>query len=721
MALDLSARLRPFALPALLIALAGCASGGASTSAPAAAPPAATADAKAPPKAAAPKPGSYAVIAGKQAPIPAIPMGDRATIARIIDEGTRRNKVMDHLTHLTTEIGPRLTGSSNAEAANHWTAEQFRAWGLSNVELHQWGTIAVRFDRGPSTGRVVAKRGDEWRTTRELEFTTLAWAAGTNGPVRGQVIKMPETDDEFTTVESKLKGAWILIKANNPSGRRGVGGFAGGMSARQSFFADMRKKLADGEVPKPAPAPAPAKVAAFPDDGVSGHYEGTASGGPIPEGGTAFTLDVRLGDKADGKIAATGSFGYPGWHTGPFKNASFNPDSKELTFTWESPAQTADYTLTLDAGKVSGTRPIPDQKPIVITGEKKDAPAPADEPPSEPAGPTIEERVFLAGPAGYISASADDRVRTSSIRGWRELKMNALPQDVEVQVRQVDYDYINSRLADGVEVFTEFNLPHTFTPGPIPVYNTIAEIPGTEKPNEVVIISAHLDSWNGPGSQGTTDNGTGSSVTLETARILMAAKAKPKRTIRFILWTGEEQGLLGSREYVRMLKEKDQLKNISACFVDDGGTNYQGGLQGIDSQVDFLAAATAPVNGVFYSPTDGKWLDVNIRAGRRMGGGMAGGSSDHASFLAQGVPGFFWDEVGRADYGYGWHTQHDKLNLAIPEYLIQSATCSAVTAYNLACAPTLLPREPLNKQPEADKPADNSPATPARPRRPDTE
>ncbi|MFN0131410.1 MAG: M28 family metallopeptidase [Phycisphaerales bacterium] len=715
---DPRALLRHVALSALLITLAGCASSGPSQ--PAASsppPPAAVANAPATTKAPVVKPGSYSVIEGKQAPIPPVQMGDRATIQRIIDEGSRRNKVMDHLTHLATQIGPRLTGSSNVDAANRWTADQFKAWGLTNVELHQWGTIPVRFDRGPSTGKIVAKRGDEWRSVRDLEFTTLAWAAGTNGATRGQVVKMPETEEEFAAVESKLKGAWVLIKATAPGGRRGVGGFAGGMTARQTFFSDMRKKMAGEKVAEPAPAePKPAPAAAIPADGISGRYEGTATGGPIPGDGTPFTLDVRLGEKSGDKQVATGSFGYPGWHTGPFKNGTFNPETKEVTFTWESPAQTADYTLKLDGGKVTGTRPVPDQKPLVLTGERKDQPAEAEA--EEPKGPSIEERVFMAGPAGYLSASNDDRVRTSSIRGWRELTMEKIPKDVEIQVRQADYDHMNSRLADGSEIFAEFDLPHTFTAGPIPVYNTIAEIRGTEKPDEVVIVSAHLDSWNGPGSQGTTDNGTGSSVTLEAARILMAAKAKPKRTIRFILWTGEEQGLLGSREYVKMLKEKDLLKNISACFVDDGGTNYEGGLQGIDSQVEFLAAATAPVNGVFYSPTDGKWLDVNIRAGRRMGGGMAGGSSDHASFLAAGVPGFFWDEVGRADYGYGWHTQNDKLNLAIPEYLMQSSTCAAVTAYNLACAPSLLPREPL-KKPEAETKPEEKPAPPAQPR-PDT-
>jgi carboxypeptidase Q len=204
-----------------------------------------------------------------------------------------------------------------------------------------------------------------------------------------------------------------------------------------------------------------------------------------------------------------------------------------------------------------------------------------------------------------------------------------------------------------------------------------------------VIVSGHLDSWNGPGSTGTIDNGTGSSVTLEAARILMAAGAKPKRTIRFILWTGEEQGLLGSKSYVE--RNGDQLDKISCVLVDDGGTNYEGGLGGTDAMLPMLANATAPINNVFYSETDGRYLNVNLHStGERLSGG---GGSDHASFNAVGVPGFFWDEVGRADYGYGWHTQYDRLDQAIPEYLMQSSTCAAVTAYNLACAPSLLPRE----------------------------
>ncbi|MFI4898359.1 MAG: M28 family metallopeptidase, partial [Phycisphaerales bacterium JB059] len=307
-------------------------------------------------------------------------------------------------------------------------------------------------------------------------------------------------------------------------------------------------------------------------------------------------------------------------------------------------------------------------------------------------------------PAGFISTSMDERVWTTSANGWRERPAGEYPIDVEVNIRQSDYDFINSRVADGAEVFAEFDLPHTISDGPVPCYNVVAEITGVEKPDEVVIVSAHLDSWDGPGSQGAIDNGTGVSVVMEAARILAKAGARPKRTIRFILWTGEEQGLLGSRGYVASLSQ-EELDKISAVFVDDGGTNYEGGLPAADYMVDYLAAATAPINGRVFSDTayeaaladddpsndfHAGFMDVNIRpTGRRID---THSGSDHAPFNAVGVPGFFWDETGRANYRYAWHTQRDRVDQAIGEYLTQSSTNMAVVAYNLAMAPELLPR-----------------------------
>ena len=508
------------------------------------------------------RPG-MAVMDGKAVAAPAIPMGNPRTVARVIVEGKNGSQVMAHLTWLT-ENGPRLTGSARTDAANRWALERFESWGLSG-ELYQWGTVQVRFDRGPSTARILNKTEKKneagevevtWKPGREMQFTTLAWSAGTDGPVAGPVVREPANEEEYTKLrdEGKLKGAWILLKPMSVTGRQGVRGPGAQAGSRWTSRKEARDKV--------------------------------ASGGSVAE--------------------------------------------------------------------------LP-----------------------------IDDRLIFDGIAGFISTPKDerDRVWTTAIPKWRDKSMGDMIPDVEIIVRLADYDYINSRLTDGDEFKVEIDAKNVLTAGPFPVYNTIAEIRGTEKPDEVVIVSAHLDSWDGPGSRGATDNGTGSAVTLEAARLLAAAGARPKRTIRFILWTGEEQGLLGSHEYVAALG--DNLANISAVFVDDGGTNYEGGVQCVADQAAMLAAATAPVNFVFVDSESGKSLVCNVRTVERF---PRGGGSDHASFTAKGVPGFFWDEVGRADYGFGWHTQHDTIALAVPEYLQQSATNAAVTAYNLANAPTLLPR-----------------------------
>lgn len=627
------------------------------------------------------EPGSYSMVDGKKEAIPAIKMGDSATISRIIDEGTNRNQVESHLEYISTKIGPRLTGSTNVDTANKWCRDQFEKWGLTipafasakgqsggdhNLRgLFQWNEVSARFDRGPSTGRLVARRNpaddqSEYRSIRDLEFTTPAWTAGTKGPVRGRVLKMPETDAEFEAMKDSIKGSWILVKP--ASGRRGI---VATSSARIQMFAGIRKRWAAGGQGDEPQA----------DKDIT-KYEGTMIGGPMTDA-TPFYLDVKLIDPK----AVTGTVSIGGFRTTEIRDATYDADSHQLKFRTEGRAN-RDYVLTLDGETLKGETKLPDNGGTIQYTAKKVVE-------DTRKGPSMDEKVLALAPAGWISSSTNELVITGGMPGWDKLDVDTVTSDVVITVRQSDYECMNSRLADGQTVEAEFDLKHTFTKGPIPVYDTIAEIKGTEKPDEVIIVSGHLDSWNGPGSQGTTDNGTGSAVTLEAARILMAAKAKPKRTIRFILWTGEEQGLLGSAAYVRWLKESGKLDNVSAVLVDDGGTNYEGGLSCISSMVPYLAAATAPVNGRFYSETDEKFLDVNIRP-QKVFTQISG--SDHASFVREKIPGFFWDEVGRADYNHTHHTQHDHLAAAIPEYLRQSSTCAAVTAYNLACAPDKLPR-----------------------------
>lgn len=467
----------------------------------------------------------------------AIPMGDSATIDRIVDEGKNHSQVMKHLRTLTSKIGPRLTGSPELGRAEQWTMSEFRRMGLKNVHLEKWGEVPVGFSRGKlQVARMISPFASE------MVFTTPAWTNGTKGIVRGKVVKLPKSVEEVEAQKEQLKGAWVLLPAAPP------------------------------RPPRPAGAGSP--------------------GGAPGAGG-------------------------------------------------------------------SGSAPVAPQNPtadITAAAEK-------------------------LGIAGFIGGSRNELVLTGGT--WRGKTFEEHPGAPRITVRKSDYDRLVRNVDFGRDVQVEIGAENNWVKGPMIQSNVVAEIPGTEKPDEVIIVSGHLDSWNGPGSTGALDNGTGISTALEAARILMKTGAKPKRTIRFILWTGEEQGLFGSTEYVK--QHEAELPKISAVLVDDGGTNYQGGYDCIESQKEWLETAMAPTQRAFPE------LPMKLNVLPRM---PRGGGSDHAPFNRAGVPGFFTEETGRSDYNFVHHTQHDKLEMAIPEYLVQSATNHAVVAYNLACAPGLLPREP---------------------------
>lgn len=640
------------------------------------------------------RPDAFAVVNGEQVAPPAIRMGNPATVRKVLDLSRRDSRVMEHLTEICGTFGPRLTGSTACEDAGHWATRQFIAWGLDNARMEPWGEFNLRFDRLGSTGELVrpaAQRGsrpgrgrpaespadapsptdtptDPWEVERTLEFTTLSWTVGTEGPVVAPVVKFPESMTEFEQHADRYRGAWVLFPAVYAD-RRGVRGV--GFSIRQR--SDLRRSIRLGEY-DPFADPEPESWT-----------------GVVNVEGTDLDLVFTPLRDNDDKITG-GSVEIPGVAEAPIADVAH--DDNSLRFVWLNPDGHRAVELTIDGTKMTG---LASGEHAVSLEQKNGRDTRARTRDQD----RLLAAVLNADPVGFLSPSLDERVWTTRGTQWSDSTPEDLPRDIEISIRRSDYDAINSRLADGQEVHARFHLNHRLVRGPVPVYNTIAEIVGTEFPDEVVIASAHLDSWDGPGSQGTVDNGTGAAVVMEAARLLALAGARPKRTIRFILWTGEEQGLLGSRAYVEKLSEAERAR-ISAVFVDDGGTNYQGGVPAADFMVPYLAAATAPVNAVFFSETDDAFMNVNIRpTGERI---QTHGGSDHASFNAVGIPGFYWDEVGRADYGYGWHTQNDRLDLAIEEYLVQSAACMAITVYNLASAPSLLPRTPGANAPQQSLP-----------------
>lgn len=231
-------------------------------------------------------------------------------------------------------------------------------------------------------------------------------------------------------------------------------------------------------------------------------------------------------------------------------------------------------------------------------------------------------------------------------------------------------------LGSGERVTVEANIMNSFTADSVTVFNTVAEIRGTERPDEVVLLGAHLDSWDL--GTGTTDNGTGSIAVLEAARILRASGVKPRRTIRFVLFSGEEEGLFGSKMYAKA--HVAELPKYQAVLVLDNGTGRVTGmaLQGRNELHDLWRDLFAPASAL--GP-------LHVRAGNK-------GGTDHLSFLPYGVPGFNYDQESRG-YDHTHHSQIDTFDHAVLPDLRQAATVMAVTAYELAQLGELLPRSPV--------------------------
>ena len=242
-----------------------------------------------------------------------------------------------------------------------------------------------------------------------------------------------------------------------------------------------------------------------------------------------------------------------------------------------------------------------------------------------------------------------------------------------------DYLYLWRLLDGGTLVQAEVNLGGALSGAPVTVYNTVAEITGTEKPDEVVMIGGHLDSWDL--GTGATDNGTGSMAVLEAARALQKSGLKTKRTIRFVLFTGEEQGLNGSREYVKM--HKDEMSKISGVLIHDSGTGkvLTVGLMGNYNARESMDRVLFPLSELAGI------MEPTLRSE---------GGSDHVPFDEAGVPGF-WCVQEPADYDKTHHSQADTLDRVRWDDLTEGAEVLAVFAYNTAQLPELLPRKPVKK------------------------
>jgi len=235
-----------------------------------------------------------------------------------------------------------------------------------------------------------------------------------------------------------------------------------------------------------------------------------------------------------------------------------------------------------------------------------------------------------------------------------------------------DYDLLY-RLLQAGPVTMRANLPETFSEKPVPASITVAEIKGSEHPDERVIVGGHLDSWDL--GQGALDNGTGAMATLEAARTLKALAWKPKRTITFILFTGEEQGGIGADTFLK--NHAAEIPKMDAMLVHDTGTGkvFSISLDNLWETAALMQEIYQPLQAVFdLQPLSMRYF----------------GASDHVPFLNKGVPAYFCIQLP-ARYGEAHHSQTDTFDKVIPDQINEGAAFLAAWAWNVSEMPETLP------------------------------
>jgi len=216
--------------------------------------------------------------------------------------------------------------------------------------------------------------------------------------------------------------------------------------------------------------------------------------------------------------------------------------------------------------------------------------------------------------------------------------------------------------------------------GEVPVYNTMAEIRGREKPNEYVMLSAHFDSWDA--ASGATDNGTGTVVMMEAMRILKKVYPNPKRTILVGHWNGEEQGLNGSRAWAA--DNPRIVQGLQALFNQDNGTGRVSSL----SMMGFTNA------GSYF----GRWLaqvpaEITQHIAFSAPGMPSSGGSDHSAFICHGAPGFSLSSLSWDYSTYTWHTNRDTYDKISFDDVRNNAILTAMLVYLASEEPGRVPRD----------------------------
>jgi hypothetical protein len=471
---------------------------------------------------------------------------DLDVVQRIREEGLDRSRIPELAHHLTEVIGPRLTGSPGMMAANEWTAQTFRDWGLANVQVEPWGEFGRGWQMEGYEGRILTP------FEQALPGVPSAWTGSTDGAVRGSAMAVRvESAEDLERFRGKLGGKILLVDQPQDV----------------DLFQDIERRASLESLLTP----------------------------PEPRERPEMSEEERRAMYARYRAA------------------------RELT---DAAAELAESEGALAMLRISGAN----------------------------------DGVIRGGGNGSREAGAPE----------------GLPQ---VIVAREQYNQIWRAIEGGTPVELELNVENAFFEEDLQQYNTLAEIPGTDKADEYVMLGAHLDSWHFAG--GATDNAAGSVVMMEAMRILEALDLQPRRTVRIALWSGEEQGLLGSRAWVE--NHPELHARISAYVNVDNGT---GRIRGIWDQSNEKAI---PVFEQVLWP----FRDLGVVAVKH---GNTGGT-DHLAFDGAGIPGFNFIQ-DPIEYSLNTHhTTLDSYDHLVLDDLKQAAVVVAATVYALAQREEMMPRK----------------------------
>jgi len=412
--------------------------------------------------------------------------------------------------------------------------------------------------------------------------------------------------------------------------------------------------------------------------GTNGTVTGRAYQLVLPERQTKEQLTAfleRIRDQVRGRIVLVGKH--------QIVPVTFNPQNKRRE---DQEARNQYDPNNPAATPTPQSSPTPQPSPAAANARATPQP-PAILTPAQ-AGEQLDQFLLSSGVLVRINDAGREH---GQIRAFNNRTFDVSKVVPTVVCRNEDYGRISRILADGTPVELEFNIVNRNYPEGRTSYNVVGEIPGRDKADEVVMLGGHLDSWHA--ATGATDNAVGCAIMLEAARILHTLNLRPRRTIRVALWGGEEQGLLGSKAYVKehfgtFEQPKPEYFKFNGYFNIDSGTGRVRGATvfGPPETATVLRQALAPF-------ADMGVMGAIATTSRRTGG------TDSTSFNEAGLPGI---GLGQDPIEYGthtWHTNLDTYERIVESDVRSAAIVVAAAVYHLAMRDEMLPRFSKERMP----------------------